>query len=70
MQKTKIDPKSKITQQVLPEGTPIVIKLIHPHVEKVVRLDMELLGSISNILDRFESLEIISLPDMIREFGE
>lgn len=30
---------------------------------------MELLGNIGNLLDQFASLEIISLGDMIREFG-
>jgi len=48
----------------------VAIKLIHPHVEKLVRQDMQLLSFIGDCLDSFASLEIISLGDMVREFGD
>jgi len=56
-------------QRVIPKGTAVAVKMIHPHVERLVRQDMELLGNIGNLMDQFASLEIISLGDMIREFG-
>ena len=37
------------TVESIPAGTKVAIKLIHPHVEKLVRQDMELLGSIGEL---------------------
>lgn len=53
----------------IPKDTAVAVKMIHPHVERLVRQDMELLGNIGGLLDNFAALEIISLGDMIREFG-
>jgi aarF domain-containing kinase len=55
------DTKAKSTQKV-------AIKLIHPHVEKMIQTDMELLGYFANFIDRFPSLEILSLGETCREY--
>lgn len=46
----------------------VAIKLIHPHVEKMIKTDMELLGIFADFIDRFPSLEILSLGDTCREY--
>lgn len=55
------DTKAKSSQKV-------AIKLIHPHVEKMIQTDMELLGFFANFIDRFPSLEILSLGETCREY--
>ena len=55
------DRKTKVKQ-------PVAIKLIHPHVERMIKTDMELLGIFANFIDRFPSLEILSLGDTCREY--
>ena len=46
----------------------VAIKLIHPHVEKMIKTDMELLGFFADFIDSFPSLEILSLGDTCREY--
>jgi ABC1 atypical kinase-like domain len=46
----------------------VAIKLIHPHVEKMIKTDMELLGIFADFIDTFPSLEILSLGDTCREY--
>ena len=48
----------------------VAVKLIHPHVEKLVEIDMELLRMFANFIDRFPSLEILSLGETLRQFSE
>lgn len=55
------DAKTKQSQKV-------AIKLIHPHVEKMIKTDMELLGIFADFIDTFPSLEILSLGDTCREY--
>ena len=33
--------------------TPVAVKLIHPHVEEIIKIDMEMLNIIANYMDRF-----------------
>lgn len=52
------------------EDQAVAIKLIHPHVEKMVRTDMELLGFLANVVDSFPNLAILNLGETMRQFGE
>ena len=50
------------------EKQSVAIKLIHPHVEQMIKTDMELLSIFADFIDRFPSLEILSLGDTCREY--
>eukprot|EP00597_Dinobryon_sp_UTEXLB2267_P000988 CAMPEP_0170065468 /NCGR_PEP_ID=MMETSP0019_2-20121128/5543_1 /TAXON_ID=98059 /ORGANISM="Dinobryon sp., Strain UTEXLB2267" /LENGTH=418 /DNA_ID=CAMNT_0010272343 /DNA_START=429 /DNA_END=1681 /DNA_ORIENTATION=+ len=54
------------------ESTPkaVAIKMIHPHVESMVKTDMELLSYIASIIDTVPSLEILSLGETMRQFAD
>ena len=39
----------------------VAIKMIHPHVEEMVKTDMELLAHIAHLIDKFPALEILSI---------
>ena len=50
--------------------TAVAIKLIHPHVEALVKIDMEILGFMADVMDKFPSLEVLSLGDTCRQFAD
>lgn len=47
----------------------VAVKLIHPQVEQLVKTDMELLGIIANLMDRNQTLELLSFGDSCRQFA-
>lgn len=51
-------------------GLKVAVKMIHPHVEQLVKTDMELLGIFANFMDTLPSLEILSLGETCRQFAE
>eukprot|EP01038_Epipyxis_sp_PR26KG_P007577 gene7577-10325_t len=48
----------------------VAIKMIHPHVESLVKIDMELLSHIATFIDSFPSLEILSIGETCRQFAD
>jgi aarF domain-containing kinase len=48
----------------------VAVKLIHPHVESLVKIDMELLNILANVIDSVPALELLSLGETCRQFGE
>ena len=48
----------------------VAIKMIHPHVEKLVHTDMELLNIIASMIDTIPSLEILSIGETMRQFAD
>jgi predicted unusual protein kinase regulating ubiquinone biosynthesis (AarF/ABC1/UbiB family) len=52
------------------ENIQVAIKMIHPHVEKLIKVDMELFNVVANFLDMFPSLELLSLGESCREFSK
>jgi aarF domain-containing kinase len=52
------------------ESIQVAIKMIHPHVEKLIKVDMELFNVVANFLDMFPSLELLSLGESCREFSK
>lgn len=48
----------------------VAIKLIHPNVEKLIKVDMELLSTMANIIDWFPDLEILSIGETCRQFAD
>jgi len=62
--------KNKKAPEIVPTGRQVAIKMIHPHVEQLVRTDMELLSLFANLMDKFPSLEILSLGETCRQFAD
>ena len=44
--------------------------MIHPHVEALVKTDMELLSGFASLIDKIPSLEILSLSELANEFAD
>ena len=48
----------------------VAIKMIHPHVENLVKTDMELLSHIASLIDKFPALEVLSIGETLRQFAD
>eukprot|EP00428_Durinskia_dybowskii_P061335 CAMPEP_0170369344 /NCGR_PEP_ID=MMETSP0117_2-20130122/7933_1 /TAXON_ID=400756 /ORGANISM="Durinskia baltica, Strain CSIRO CS-38" /LENGTH=594 /DNA_ID=CAMNT_0010624057 /DNA_START=70 /DNA_END=1854 /DNA_ORIENTATION=- len=62
--------KKAMIAEIFPAGKEVAIKMIHPHVEALVRTDMELLDIFAWAIDHIPSLEILSLGETCRQFAE
>jgi aarF domain-containing kinase len=62
--------KNAKVAEMFPAGREVAIKMIHPHVESLVRTDMELLDIFAWAIDHIPSLEILSLGETCRQFAE
>ena len=62
--------KAERVAEIIPAGREVAIKMIHPHVEALVRTDMELLSIFAWAMDQIPSLEILSLGETCRQFAE
>lgn len=51
------------------EDLAVAVKLIHPHVEQLIRTDMELLTLFAGYIDSMPRFEILSLGETAREFA-
>lgn len=58
------------TAEASTEGIKIAVKMIHPHIEQLVKTDMELLNIFADIIDMVPSLEILTIGDTCREFAD
>ena len=60
--------KGKLKKDISGHDTniPIAIKLIHPHVERLIKTDMALLHMIADCMDKFPTLELLSFGDTCR----
>ena len=58
--------------QESPQDAPkqVAVKILHPNVERKVRLDMMLLSFLADVLDKYPRLEILSLGETCRQFVE
>mmetsp|Transcript_5072 Transcript_5072/g.7749 ORF Transcript_5072/g.7749 Transcript_5072/m.7749 type:complete len:530 (+) Transcript_5072:110-1699(+) len=54
-----------------PDGTDqkVAIKLIHPHVRKLIAVDMDILRAMAFVFELFPSLEYLSMRDIVEEFA-
>ena len=43
----------------------VAVKLIHPHVRKMIRVDMSILRKLAECVELFPSLEYLSLRDIV-----
>jgi predicted unusual protein kinase regulating ubiquinone biosynthesis (AarF/ABC1/UbiB family) len=56
----------------LPSGKKqdVAVKLIHPHVKKLIAVDMDIMRFLAHILELFPSIEYLSMADIVEEFAK
>lgn len=47
----------------------VAIKVLHPGVEKIVRRDLRIMGAFASMLNFIPTIEWLSLPDEVEQFG-
>ena len=48
----------------------VAIKVLHPKVERMVRRDLRIMGFFASVLNAIPTIEWLSLPDEVEQFGE
>jgi aarF domain-containing kinase len=48
----------------------VAIKVLHPNVERTVRRDLRIMGFFASVLNIIPTIEWLSLPDEVAQFGE
>ena len=64
-----VDALVKSTPQRVPSSY-VAIKVLHPKVEKVVRRDLRIMAFFAAVLNAVPTIEWLSLPDEVEQFGE
>ena len=64
-----VDALAKSSPQRLPSSY-VAIKVLHPHVERIVRRDIKIMGVFAAILNAVPTFEWLSFPDEVVQFGE
>lgn len=62
-----------VTLKDIPHRVPsshVAIKVLHPNVERVVRRDLRIMGFFANIINAIPTMEWLSFPDEVAQFGE
>jgi aarF domain-containing kinase len=49
--------------------TKVAIKLIHPHVEELVKVDMEILTALGKFIDKIPQFEMLSMGEVLKEWA-
>lgn len=64
-----VDTLIKSTPQRVPSSY-VAIKVQHPKVERMVRRDLRIMGFFASVLNAIPTIEWLSLPDEVEQFGE
>lgn len=48
----------------------VAVKVLHPRVERTVRRDLRIMGFFASVLNSIPTIEWLSLPDEVEQFGE
>lgn len=48
----------------------VAVKVLHPGVERTVRRDLRIMGFFASLLNAIPTIEWLSLPDEVKQFGE
>ena len=64
-----VDALMKSTPQRSPSSY-VAIKVLHPKVERMVRRDLRIMGFFAALLNAIPTMEWLSLPDEVAQFGE
>ena len=52
------------------EGIRVAVKIIHPHVEKIVRVDMDILRFFARQVNKIPQVEFLALPETVEVFAK
>jgi aarF domain-containing kinase len=64
-----VDPLLKSTPKRVPSSY-VAIKVLHPGVERTVRRDLRIMWFVARLLNTIPTIEWLSLPDEVDQFGE
>ena len=64
-----VDPILKKTPQRVPSNY-VAIKVLHPRIERVVRRDLRIMGFFASVVNAIPTMEWLSFPDEVKQFGE
>ncbi|KAM0556906.1 hypothetical protein ACHAPJ_005579 [Fusarium lateritium] len=67
--KRNVDTVLKSSPQRVPSSY-VAVKVLHPYVEKTVRRDLRIMGFFASLLNFIPTIEWLSLPDEVAQFGE
>ncbi|KAL1963284.1 hypothetical protein VTN77DRAFT_8507 [Rasamsonia byssochlamydoides] len=67
--KKNVDVLVKSSPQRVPSSY-VAIKVLHPHVDHIVRRDLTIMGFFAAAINMIPTMEWLSLPDEVRQFGE
>ncbi|KAI2628195.1 ABC1 family protein [Xylaria nigripes] len=65
----KVNTVLKSTPHRVPSSY-VAVKVLHPRVERIVRRDLRIMGFFASALNLIPSIEWLSLPDEVVQFGE
>lgn len=65
----RVDPLLKSTPHRVPSSY-VAIKVLHPKIERMVRRDLRIMGAFANIINAIPTMEWLSFPDEVAQFGE
>ena len=65
----RVDPILKSTPQRVPSNY-VAIKVLHPKIERVVRRDLRIMGFFASLINAIPTMEWLSFPDEVAQFGE
>jgi len=67
--KKNVDALAKRTPQRVPSSY-VAIKVLHPNVERIVRRDLRIMGFFAAVINAIPTMEWLSFPDEVVQFGE
>lgn len=67
--KKNVDVLAKSTPQRVPSSY-VAVKVLHPNIERNVRRDLRIMGFFANIINAIPTMEWLSFPDEVEQFGE
>lgn len=65
----KVETVLKSSPQRVPSSY-VAVKVLHPRVERTVRRDLRIMGFFASVLNFIPTIEWLSLPDEVTQFGE
>lgn len=67
--KKNVDATLKSTPRRIPSSY-VAIKVLHPHIEKIVRRDLRIMSAFAHIINAIPTMEWLSFPDEVKQFSE
>ena len=67
--KKNVDALAKSTPERVPSSY-VAIKVLHPRVERIVRRDVRIMSFVANVINVIPTMEWLSFPDEVAQFGE